>query len=323
MRIFIAGATGLIGRRLVRLLANGDHTVIGTTSSPARAGEITRAGGQPVVLDALNRKAVFAALEATQPEVVIHQLTRLNPAADFKRLDRDFETTNQLRTRAVDYLLAAARQVGAERFLAQSFTGWTNARTGGPAHGEEHPLDPDPAPSARQTLAAIAQLEEAVTSATGITGIVLRYGLFYGPGTAISADGEVVTMVRRRRIPIVGNGGGVWSFVHIDDVAQATVAALASPTAHGRYNVVDDEPARVADWLPYLAQVVGARPPRRVPVWLARPLLGEQGIRMMTEVRGSRNTRARQELGWEPRYPSWRVGFRDELAPTPAGAATS
>ncbi|MPZ25604.1 MAG: NAD-dependent epimerase/dehydratase family protein [Micromonosporaceae bacterium] len=312
MRIFLAGATGAVGRRLVPALVGAGHEVFGTTRGSARAGDLRAAGAEPVVLDPLDRDAVMAAVAAAKPEVVMHQLTALgNLKLDFKRFDREFAQTNLLRTKGLDYLLAAAQAAGARRFVAQSFTGWPNERTGGPVKTEDDPLDPTPTAASRESHAAIRYLESAVTGG-GIEGLALRYGGFYGPGTGFERGGAMVEMVRQRKLPIVGGGTGIWSFVHMDDVTSATVAAVEHGTT-GLYNIVDDEPAPVAEWLPYLAEVLGARPPRRVPAWLVRPMLGEHGVSAMTATRGSSNARAKRELGWKLRYPSWREGFRTGL----------
>lgn len=312
MRIFLAGATGVVGRRLVPALVAAGYEVTGTTRRPDKVDELRAAGAEPVVLDPLDRDAVQAAVTAARPEVVLHQLTALTATSSFKRFDQEFATTNQLRTTGLDHLLAAAQAAGARRFLGQSFTGWPHARTGGPVKTEDDPLDPDPAPESRETHAAIRHLESAVLGADGIEGLALRYGLFYGPGTAIGAGGAVYDLVRRRKLPIVGGGRGVWSFVHLEDMVTATVAAVEHG-APGPYQIVDDEPAPVAEWLPYLAGAIGAKPPRRVPAWLVRPMLGAHGVSMMTAIRGSSNAKAKRELGWTLTYPSWREGFRTGL----------
>ena len=312
MRIFVAGATGALGRRLVPLLVQGGHQVTGMTRTAGKAAGLRAAGAEPVVADALDRDAVLRAVVAARPEVVVHELTALAQMTDFRRLDEGFALTNRLRTEGTDHLLAAARAAGARRFVAQSFAGWPFARVGGPVKTEDDPLDPDPPAELRRTLDAIRHLEAAVLSAEGIEGVVLRYGGFYGPGTSAGAGGYILDDLRRRRFPIVGAGSGVWSFVHIDDAATATVAAVERG-APGVYQVVDDDPAPVAEWLPALAAAAGARPPRRVPVWLARLLGGEHGVILMNEVRGASNAKARRELGWRPAWPSWRQGFRDGL----------
>jgi len=314
MRIFVAGAGGALGRQLVpRLVARG-HDVVGMTRTQARSDELRALGARPAVADALDAAAVGRAVSEAEPEVIVHQLTALGAGVDPRHFDRDFALTNRLRVEGTDHLLAAGRAVGARRFVAQSFAGWPFARTGGPVKSEDDPLDPDPPRALRRTLAAIRHLEEAVAGAEWTEGIVLRYGGFYGPGTSFATrpPGEHVEMIRRRRFPIVGDGAGVWSFIHIEDAADATVAAVEQG-GRGIYNIVDDEPAPVSQWLPAAAAAVGARRPRRVPRWVGRLAAGEAATIMMTEVRGASNAKAKRELGWRPRYPSWRQGFADGL----------
>jgi nucleoside-diphosphate-sugar epimerase len=309
MKVFLAGASGALGRRLIPQLIEHGHKVVGTTRSEAKAAELFDIGAKPVVLDALDRDAVIAAVEAEKPDAIIHQLTALN-GVDFRKFEKSFELTDRLRTEGTDNLLAAAKAAGVARFVAQSYAGWPYARTGGVAKSEKEPLDPHPARQMRRSLEAIRHVETVVPEAGGI---VLRYGGFYGPGTGVEPGGEQVDAVRKRKFPIVGEGRGVWSFVHIDDAAAATVAALE----HGKpgiYNIVDDDPAPVAEWLPYLAEVAGAKPPRHLPLWLGRLVGGEHMVVMMDEARGASNAKARRELGWEPRRESWRSGFRETLA---------
>ena len=267
------------------------------------------AGAEPVVADALNGHAMRAAVRAARPNVIVHELTALEGRTDIRTIEEGLDATNRLRTEGTDILLSAAREAGVHRLVAQSFTGWPNERTGGPIKTEDDPLDRDPPAALRDALDAIEHLERAVTHARELEGIVLRYGTFYGPGTTVSEGGEHVEQIRRRRFPLVGDGDGVWSFVHIDDAASATVAAIERG-APGVYNVVDDEPARVAEWLPALADAIGAKPPRHAPVWLARLVAGDAGVAFMTSIRGASNVKAKRELGWQPRYPSWRSGFR-------------
>jgi nucleoside-diphosphate-sugar epimerase len=305
MRVFVTGATGAVGHYLVPGLVAAGHQVTATTRSPGKVAQLREAGAEPAVLDGLDREAVIAAVRAAAPEVIIHQMTALAAMRAPRRLDRDFAVTNELRTRGTDNLLAAAAAAGTRRVIAQSFTGWPNERSGGPVKTEDDPLDPRPVPSSARTLAAIRHVEETVPDAVP-EGIVLRYGSFYGPG----ASDVMLDVVRKRQLPVVGGGTGVWSFIHVADAAAATVAA-AGHGAPGLYNVTDSEPAPVAEWLPYLARVAGARPPLHVPTWLARPLAGEFLVAWMTTARGSSNDKARKELGWEPRYASWREGFRD------------
>jgi nucleoside-diphosphate-sugar epimerase len=312
MKIFVAGSTGAIGNLLVPLLVEGGHDVVGLARSPAKAKAVEAMGAKAALADAFDREALTTAVVKAEPEVVIHQLTALAGVLDFKRFDQAAALTNRMRTEVTDTLLAAARQVGARRFLAQSFCGWPFAREGGPVKTEEDPLDPDPPAGFSKTLAAIRYLEETVKRTTDLQALALRYGAFYGPGTSIAEDGPIVELVRKRRMPIVGDGGGIWSFVHISDAARATVAAV-SGSAPGLYNVVDDEPAAVWTWLPALAKAVGAGPPRRVPAWLARFAIGEGGVSMMTKIRGGSNGKAKRELHWQPRLASWRRGFVEGL----------
>jgi 2-alkyl-3-oxoalkanoate reductase len=302
MRVFVAGATGAIGARLIPQLLERRHEVIGSSRSGDKAERLRALGAQPVVLDVLERDEVLSAVTRARPDAIVHQATALAGVTDFKHFDRGFAQTNRLRSEGTDALLAAAREAGVERFVAQSFAGWPYAREGGPVKSEDDPFDPEPVPAMRETLAAIRHLEDAVV---GAGGIVLRYGGFYGSPTDAQLE-----LVRKRRLPIVGDGGGIWSFVHLEDAAAATVLALEQ-RAPGIYNIVDDEPAPVREWLPALAAAIGAKPPRRVPRWLARIVAGEVGVVIMTDVRGASNAKAKRELGWTPRYPSWRRGFVD------------
>jgi len=281
------------------------------TSKESNRGLVAELGAKPVVADALDPDQVAEAVGRANPEVIVHELTAIG-AVDMRHMDRDFAATNRLRTEGTDNLLAAARAAGARRLVAQSFAGWPFARLGGPVKTEEDPLDPDPPAKLRRTLDAIRHLEAAVLGAEGIEGVVLRYGGFYGPGTSAGVGGYLLDDLRRRRLPIVGAGTGVWSFIHIDDAAAATVAAVERG-APGLYQIVDDDPAPVSEWLPALAEAAGARPPRRVPVWAARLLAGEHGVILMTEIRGADNAKAKRELGWRPAYASWRQGFRTGL----------
>ena len=313
MRVFVAGATGALGRQLVTKLVAAGHEVTGMTRSASKEDLVRSLGGRPVVADALALDEVARAVAEAKPEVIIHQLTAIG-AANPRHFDRDFALTNRLRTEGTDHLLAAAKAVGAKRFIAQSFAGWPFARTGGPVKGEDDALDESPPKQFRETLAAIRYLEREVSGADWIEGVALRYGGFYGPGTSISLEpgAEQVEMIRKRRFPIVGSGTGIWSFVQIEDAAAATVAAVDRGDP-GVYNVTDDEPAPVSELLPALAEAVGAKPPRRIPRWLGRLFAGEGGVVMMTELRGASNAKAKRELGWELRYPSWRQGFREGL----------
>ena len=324
LKVFLAGATGAVGRRLVPLLVAGGHEVVGATRTSARAEGLRTAGAEAVIVDALDRDAVVRAVVSARPDVVIHQVTALAGVRRLRNFDREFAVTNLLRTEGTANLLAAARAAGATRFIAQSYTGWPNIREGGRVKTEDDPLDPAPPAAMRQTLDAIRLLEAAVSGAPDMTGIVLRYGSFYGPGTSLGAGngadaGDILRLVRQRKFPIVGGGRGVWSFTHIDDAAAAArLAAEGGPA--GIYNIVDDEPAEVSAWLPELARAIGAKPPFRVPAWLARGLIGDALLVMMTSARGSSNAKAKRVLGFGPLYPTWRDGFRRGLAvaaPTP------
>ena len=306
MKVFVAGATGALGKQLVPRLVAAGHEVVGMTRSEQRAGLVRELGAEPAVADALDPDAVGAAVSAARPEVIVHQLTALSGSLDLRHFERDFAQTNRLRTEGTDILLSAARAAGTRRFVAQSYAGWPAARTGGPVKTEDDPLDPDPPAAVRTTLEAILHLERAVTGASPIEGLALRYGGFYGPGTSLQLDplaGEHVEAIRGRRFPIVGDGGGVWSFVHIEDAAEAAAIAIERG-APGIYNIVDDQPSAVRDWLPEFARELGAKPPFRVPRWLGRIVAGQAATVMMTEIRGASNAKAKRELGWIPRHPS-------------------
>ncbi|HXS47876.1 MAG TPA: NAD(P)-dependent oxidoreductase [Solirubrobacterales bacterium] len=307
MKVLVAGASGAMGKQLLPRLAAAGHEVVGMTRSVGKVEAVRALGAVPAIADALDPEQVARAVAEAEPEAIVHQLTALSGSLDLRHFDRDFALTNRLRTEATDHLLSAGRAVGVRRFIAQSYAGWPFARRGGPVKTEDDPLDPAPVEAMRRTLEAIRHLETAVTGAEWTVGIALRYGGFYGPGTSLAADGEHAEMIRRRKFPVVGDGGGVWSFVHIEDAADATVAALEHGH-RGVYNIVDDEPAPVREWLPAVASTLGAKPPRRVPRWVGRLLAGEAVAVMMTEVRGASNAKAKRELGWQPRHPSWRDG---------------
>jgi nucleoside-diphosphate-sugar epimerase len=306
MRIFVAGATGAVGRRLVPLLVRAGHTVTGLTRTPGKAALLRELGAEPVVADALDEGAIHAAVGSAQPDVIVHELTDLKGVGDLRRFDRTFANSNRLRTRGTDYLLAAARDCGVKRFVAQSFCGWPYARIGGQVKSEDDPLDLDPPHELRGTLDAIRYLEQAVTTSAAPEGVVLRYGAFYGRDTGMF-DAAFIDQVRRRRVPLIGSGAGWWSFLHIEDAAEAT--ALAVERGQGIYNIVDDDPAPVSDWLPAVAGMLGAKPPLHVPAWLARIAAGEHLVVMMTDSRAGSNAKAKRELGWRPAHPSWRQGF--------------
>jgi nucleoside-diphosphate-sugar epimerase len=307
MRVFVAGATGAMGKQLVPRLVAAGYEVHGMTRSESKQAMLDELGAVPVVADALDPDQVAEAVGRARPEVIVHQLTAIG-SLDPRHFDRDFALTNRLRTEGTDHLLSAGQAMGVRRFVAQSFGAWSYVRTGGPVKSEEDPLDPASAREMRETLAAIRYLEQAVLGAGWTEGIVLRYGAFYGPGTSMAPGGEQFELVRRRKFPLVGDGGGVWSFIHIADAAEATVAAVAHGS-RGVYNVVDDDPAPVAEWLPALAQQLGAKKPMRVPRFIGRLFAGEAGVVMMTEARGASNAKAKRELAWRPAHPSWRQGF--------------
>jgi nucleoside-diphosphate-sugar epimerase len=308
MRVFVTGATGALGQHLVPGLVAAGHEVTATTRTPGKTGQLRAAGATPAVVDGLDRAAVLAAVRAAAPEVIVHQMTALADMRNLRNTDRVFAVTNELRTTGTDNLLAAAAEAGTRRVIAQSYTGWTNERSGGPVKTEDDPFDSRLVPSAVRTLAAIKHVETTVPLQVP-EGIVLRYGSFYGPG----ASQVLLDLLRKRMLPVIGGGTGIWSFIEITDAAAATIAAVGGG-APGIYNVVDSDPAPVTDWLPYLARVAGAKPPLHVPAWLGRLLAGEFVVTQMTTARGSSNEKARKGLGWEPRYASWREGFRDWVA---------
>ena len=307
MKVFVAGGTGAIGRPLVPQLVTAGHAVVATSRSAQGAEVVQRLGGEPAIVDGLDEHGLVEAVRRARPEVVIHEMTALAGKIDLRHFDRWFATTNQLRTKGTDYLIRAAREAGARRLIVQSYSGWANSREGGAVKTEEDPLDPDPPKWQRESMAAIRHIEDTVPALEEIEGVVLRYGPLYGPDTGMTSS-EGIDLIRKRRFPVVGDGGGVWSFVHTEDAASATVAAV-DHGAPGIYNVVDDDPAPAREWLPYLAETIGAKPPRRVPVWLGRIAAGEVPVSWMTRIRGSSNAKAKRELGWQPRYASWREGF--------------
>jgi len=304
MRVLVAGATGVVGRQLVPQLIAAGHQVTATTRSEGKVAGLRAAGADAAVVDGLDAVAVGEIVARAEPEVVIHQMTALAGDFDLRHIERTFAATNQLRTTGIDNVLAAAQAAGVRRVIAQSYSGWPNIRTGGAVKTEDDPLDPDPPKAMRSTLEAIKYLEHAVVSSP-LEGIVLRYGSLYGPG----ASDLMVDMLKRRQVPVIGNGAGVWSFLHVQDAASAAVAALDRGGATGIYNIVDDEPAPVSEWLPVLAAATGAKPPLRVPAWLGRLVTGQAVVSVMTKVRGSSNAKAKRELGWEPAWATWRDGF--------------
>jgi nucleoside-diphosphate-sugar epimerase len=316
MRIFVVGAGGAIGAQLVPQLVRGGHQVVGLTRTASKRAAIEALGAKAVIGDALDPDSIAQAVAEAEPQVIVHQATALAGSFDVRHFDRTFATTNRLRTEGTDNLLAAGRAVGIEAFVAQSFAGWPLIREGSMVKDETAPFAERPPKGMEEMFGAIKRQEEKVTAADWTRGIVLRYGGFYGPGTSIGlepVEGEQIAAVRRRLVPIIGSGAGYASMIHIADAASATVAAIERG-APGIYNVVDDEPAPAAEWIPALAEAVGAKPPRRFPRWFARLLAGEAITTLMIEGRGASNAKARDELGWTPRYASWRRGFVEGLA---------
>ncbi len=309
MRVFVAGGSGALGRRLVPQLVARGHQVTATTTNPAKVGMLEGLGAEGVVMDGLDAESVNKAVAAAGPDAIAHQMTAISEAhagkADLKHFDRWFAGTSRLRTEGTDHLLAAAEANGVPHVVAQSYANWNGIREGGWVKTEDDPLDPQVGTSAQPAMEAIQHVEDVVLKADGA---VLRYGGFYGPG----ASDEQVELVRKRQFPLVGGGAGYSSWVHLDDAASATVLALEQ-RARGVFNIVDDEPAPASEWLPYLAESAGAKAPMRVPKWLAKLLAGDVAVTMMTEGRGFSNAKAKRELGWELRYPSWRQGFKEGL----------
>ena len=305
MHAYVAGSTGALGSRLIAQLVDRGHRVTATTTGPTKVPMIERLGAQAVVVDGLDAGAVGEAVATAQPDAIVHQMSALGGGIDPKHFDRSFALTNRLRTEGLDHLLAAAEACGVGHVVAQSYTGWPNIRSGGWVKDEEDPLDPEPPKAQRESLAAIRYLEDAVRKADGT---VLRYGGFYG-----DASDSMIPLVRKRQFPLVGGGTGYMSWIHLDDAAAATVLALEKG-ARGVFNIVDDDPAPASEWLPFLAECLGAKPPMKLPVWVARLAAGDVAVSMLTRTRGSSNARAKRELGWELRWPSWRQGFRDGLA---------
>ena len=307
MRIFVAGAGGAVGKRLVPMLVARGHQVTGTSSRPESAERIRRLGAEPVVVDGLDAAGIGQAVARAEPDAIIHEMTALSGTPDFRNFDRWFALTNRLRTEGTENLLGAAQASGVKRFVAQSFTGWSNSREGSWIKTEDDPLDPQPVKDQAQTLAAIKFLERAVLEAP-LEGIVVRYGGLYGPGSSEALGG----ILRKRMFPVIGNGAGIVSSTHIDDAASGTLAALERGR-RGIYNIVDDEPTPSREFIPAVAEALGAPKPLRIPAWLGRLLAGEVAVTMMTEGRGSSNAKAKRELGWQPIWPSWRDGFRHGL----------
>jgi nucleoside-diphosphate-sugar epimerase len=309
MKVFVAGATGAIGKALLPRLVRAGHAVTGLTHTARKAGLIHQLDCEPVVADALDEPSIRSAVMAARPDVIVHEMTDLKGASDLRHFDSAFDGSNRLRTAGTDHLLAAARNCGVRRMIVQSFCGWPYARSGAHVKDEEDALDADPPAEQRRTLDAIRYMERVVTASAAPEGVVLRYGAFYGEDTGMF-DAPFVDQIRKRCVPLIGSGAAWWSFVHIEDAADATVLAVERGRA-GIYNIVDDEPVPVSEWLPATARMLGAKAPHRVPGWLARFLAGEHLVAMMTQSRGGSNAKAKRELGWQPRHASWRDGFAE------------
>jgi nucleoside-diphosphate-sugar epimerase len=318
MKVFIEGASGVLGRQLVPLLVADGHDVVALTRSREKAADLHELGAEPVVADGLDRAAVTRAVREAEPEVVVHQMTGLSSVTSFENLDGELAATNRLRTEGTDILLEAARAAGARRAIVQSYGLWSFPEAEGRAATEEDTPDPDPPATIADTVGAVRHVESTVPAADGIEGLALRYGLFYGPETGLSADGALTEAVRQGQWPIIGDGDGAYSFIHVEDAATATRAAL-DQGAPGIYNIADDEPAPAAVWVAGLAEMLGAEPPGRIPEDAALPVAGEYPVYLSTRLNGLSNEKAKRELGWSPRYATWRDGFRSMLAGAPVG----
>jgi nucleoside-diphosphate-sugar epimerase len=312
MKVLVAGATGGLGRSLVPKLVAAGHEVTGMIRSESGAAGVRAQGADVVFADGLDAAAVKAAVDAARPEVVVHQMTALKGGIEFKKFDQSFALTNRLRIEGTDNLLSASQAAGVRRFVVQSYAGWNMQQSGSATKTEADPLNPDPAVFQRETMAAIKHLESAVTKADGLEGVALRYANFYGPTGAIGKGGEVVELIKKRKMPLIGSGTGVWSFIHYDDAADATVKAVESD-AVGIYQIADDDPAEVRVWLPELARILGAKPPLHIPAWLGRLAVGDVGVDAFTKIRGVDNKLAKATFDWQPGYSSWRDGFRKGL----------
>ncbi|WP_237744958.1 NAD-dependent epimerase/dehydratase family protein [Kribbella catacumbae] len=312
MKVLVAGATGGLGRSLVPKLIAAGHEVTGMIRSESGAAGVRAQGAGVVFADGLNADAVKAAVVSVQPEVVVHQMTALKAGINFKKFDESFAVTNRLRTEGTQNLLAASHAAGVRRIVAQSYAGWNLQQGGSATKTEDDPLIENPIPASRETLSAIQKLEADVTGDKTIEGLVLRYASFYGPTGSIGKGGEMVGLVQKRRLPLVGDGAGIWSFIHYDDAADATVRAITTGDP-GIYQIADDDPASVAVWLPEFARILGAKPPRHLPAWLAKLAIGELGVSAFTQQRGADNAKAKDTFSWQPGYASWRQGFRHGL----------
>lgn len=308
MKVFVAGASGAIGTALIKHVRAAGHTPIGMIRSTANEPAIRALGAEPVVANGLDRESVVRAIAATQPDIVVHVMTALRGVTDYKNFDRSFEATNRLRTIGTDNLVFAAREAGVKHVLAHSFAGWNYAKGGAEAKRETDPFDSNPPSSQRESLQALIHLEQTILE-SGIRATVLRCATLYGPGTSIAPDGDLAKLIGKRGLPIIGGGTGIWSFVHVDDAACATVRAIGE-SAEGVFNIADDEPAAVAAWISELAEILKAPKPLRVPAFIGRWAAGESGMSMMTQVRGASNAKACDVLGWQPEYRTWRQGFR-------------
>lgn len=312
MRIFLTGATGAIGRRLIPHLVGAGHTVIAATRSPGKTHELMQQGAEPVIVDVLDKRAILNVVASARTNVVIHELTALAGVTSYRNFDSALEETNRLRTEGLDNLIAAAHASGATRFIAQSYAGWPTGGAGERVKSETAPLDAAPLKSMVKSLDAIRHIEQTVPASAGLIGVVLRYGHLYGPGTGFSETGAMMKLVRRRALPIIGGGHGIWSFLHVDDAASATQVAITRGDA-GIYNIVDDDPAEVCEWLPALAKAAGAPAPYSIPKWLGLLVAGNSVVFQMTSIRGLSNDKARHTLLWTPRQMTWREGFNKEF----------
>ncbi len=308
MRIFIAGATGVLGRNLIPKLLNHGHSVIGTSSTKARLRELQELGVDAVLMNGLDRDSVFTAVSSSTPDVVVNEMTAISKVRNYKNFDQEFALTNRLRVEGTSHLLAASRQVKVKKVVVQSFAGWPFEQTGAAANSEEADFEPSVPVRMRNSQRAIQAMEQSVLSGKPPVGVVLRYGYFYGPGTSFDLEGDINKALRKRAFPLIGGGTGVWSLIHVDDAAEATRLAIESAPG-GIYNIVDDRPSKLEEWLPGLCKLLGVKPPMKMPAWLGRFFVGESGVYMMTQARGALNAKAKRVLGWKPAYPDWRTGF--------------
>jgi len=312
MRIFLAGATGVLGMRLIPRLLERGHKVIGTTTTKDKLSDLKRLGVDPILMDGLDRDSVRSAVSAADPEVVVNEMTALSKVRNYKNFDQEFALTNRLRADGTSHLVAASRQCGVKKIVVQSFAGWPFEQTKAPANSEEAPFERNIPTRMKQSQRAIQAMEETVLSQESPAGVVLRYGYFYGPGTSFDVEGEISKALRKRAFPLIGGGTGVWSLIHVDDAAEATRLAIECAPS-GIYNITDDRPSTIGDWLPGLAALLNAKRPMRMPRWVGRFFVGESGLYMMTQARGALNAKAKRVLGWNPAYPDWHSGFAATL----------